>query len=239
MLISEKKKRTYVDIRKRYLGVQKSKFDVRLLDFDIPNIDCDFWKIYFVVWWPHSYVWKPCVDVARSFARSLDRPLGRSLATSPSRYLANSIGRSLDRSLARSLLRSFTRSLDRSLDRSLVRFISGVRISNYGYSVEFVGGSNSELLAVHHIYFARLRISNHFLKELRSNIFIVSGSIIHQGIKQNSSLDTQQGNHSVGGSAARQEHPCGPLPSLLPPLLPPSPKFSKVSQTCKNIDFVP
>ena len=35
----------------------------------------------------------------------------------------------------------------RSLDRSLVRFISEVRISNYEYSGELFGGSNSELLA--------------------------------------------------------------------------------------------
>ena len=80
------------------------------------------------------------------------------------------------RSIARSLDRSLARSIARSLDRSLVRIASGVRISNYGYSGESFGGFEFRIAFVNHIYFARLRITNYFSKELRSNIFIVSGS---------------------------------------------------------------
>ena len=68
--------------------------------------------------------------------------LGRSIASldrSIDRSLARSHGRSVVRSLARSIARSIARSLDRSLNRSLVRFISGVRISNYKYSAEIFG----------------------------------------------------------------------------------------------------
>ena len=93
-------------------------------------------------------------DVIRSIARWLGR-FARSLARSPDRSLARSIARPLARSMARSIARSIPRSIDRSLDRSLarsldrslVRIILGVRTSNYGYSGESFGGSNSELLA--------------------------------------------------------------------------------------------
>ena len=119
-------------------------------------------------------------SIARSLDRSLDRSLARSLAHSIARSLSRSLPRSLDRSLARSLARSLTRSIYFGGSNFELRIFCGI-----------IWGFEFRITDVHHVYFARLRISNHFSKELRSKMLTVSKSNACSAtyIRQGSKLD--------------------------------------------------
>ena len=129
----------------------------------------------------YDHLWSLGRVVARSVARSVTRSVDCTVDPSLARCSpARSLLRSPARSLARSLARSFTRSLTRSLTRSI--YFKGSKFELQLF-FRIIWGFEFRITGVHHIYFARLRISKYFRKALRSNIFIVSVSIENKSSK--------------------------------------------------------